>query len=228
MAFPSVVAGGKHSCTIHYSRIDRAVADGDLLLVDAGCEYFGYVSDVTRVWAPSGKFSEPQRVIYNLVLTAQQECIEMCRPGVTLRQIHNHSVDVLLGGLRRLRVVPDGSHTGRDWAGPLGRLVSFHEEKFMHQVYPTVVGHWLGMDTHDCKSVSLNTPLEAGVVLTIEPGLYLPARVVGPSKFAGIGVRIEDDVLITETGHEVLTASVPKEIDHLEAFVRQANARSRW
>lgn len=174
------------AATIHYSRNDRVVDGGDLLLVDAGCEVHGYASDITRVWPPSGTFSPPQRALYSCVLQALHACLHLCRPGNTLLQIHQKSVEVLTEGLTSL-----GLPRGGDVRPLLPRL------------YPTSVGHWLGMDVHDCSCVSYNRPLEAGVVLTVEPGLYIPQTEGNMGEYAGMGVRIEEDVLITTEGHEV-------------------------
>lgn len=207
MSFPSVVASGANACTIHYSRNDRQVTEGDLILLDAGCEYYGYASDVTRVWPPFGKFSNAQRDVYQEVLGVLKECISMCQPGVTLRHIHQQSVALLSKSILRLGLTDDD----------LNRITQYKYREF----YPTSVGHWLGMDTHDCANVSLSEPLKPGVVLTLEPGLYIQASKGSSQRYSGIGVRIEDDILITEDGHEVLTASVPKEVDEIEALMKR-------
>ena len=172
--------------TIHYSRNDDVVAAGDMVLVDAGCEVHGYASDITRVWPPSGTFSPPQRALYSVVLQALHACLHLCRPGNTLLQIHQESVRVLGEGLGSLSL-PGGVNPCH----------------LLPRLYPTSVGHWLGMDVHDCSSVSYSRPLEAGVVLTVEPGLYIPETEGSMGSYAGMGVRIEEDVLITDEGHEV-------------------------
>ena len=174
------------AATIHYSRNDGTVGAGDMLLVDAGCEVHGYASDITRVWPPSGTFSPSQRALYSIVLRALHACLHLCRPGSTLNQIHQESLRVLEEGLSSL---------GLPWGVDLRRLLP--------RLYPTSVGHWLGMDVHDCSTVSHSRPLEPGVVLTVEPGLYIPVTEGGMGEYAGMGVRIEEDVLITDEGHEV-------------------------
>ncbi|CAI5950659.1 unnamed protein product, partial [Closterium sp. NIES-65] len=187
-AYPPVVAGGSSGCIVHYLRNDRPVQPGEPLLVDAGCEYFGYASDITRVWPPYGKFSPAQRAVYEAVREAMVECIAMCRPGATLRDIHQHSVISLSSALVQLGVCQGSAQQVARGA--------------FRQFYPTSVGHWLGLDTHDCASVSSFQPLKPGVVLTIEPGLYLPDIDQVPKHLRGIGVRIEDDILITADGYE--------------------------
>ncbi|CAI6000615.1 unnamed protein product [Closterium sp. NIES-65] len=197
-AYPPVVAGGSSGCIVHYLRNDRPVQPGEPLLVDAGCEYFGYASDITRVWPPYGKFSPAQRAVYEAVREAMVECIAMCRPGATLRDIHQHSVISLSSALVQLGVCQGSAQQVARGA--------------FRQFYPTSVGHWLGLDTHDCASVSSFQPLKPGVVLTIEPGLYLPDIDQVPKHFSNLpalipvsrlhfpilrvkGVRIEDDIL---------------------------------
>ncbi|CAI5976106.1 unnamed protein product [Closterium sp. NIES-64] len=207
-AYPPVVAGGSSGCIVHYLRNDRPVQPGEPLLVDAGCEYFGYASDITRVWPPYGKFSPAQRAVYEAVREAMVECIAMCRPGATLRDIHQHSVISLSSALVQLGVCQGSAQQVARGA--------------FRQFYPTSVGHWLGLDTHDCASVSSFQPLKPGVVLTIEPGLYLPDIDQVPKHLRGIGVRIEDDILITADGYENLTAAVPADVDALEAMMAEA------
>ncbi|CAI7827405.1 unnamed protein product, partial [Closterium sp. NIES-54] len=187
-AYPPVVAGGSSGCIVHYLRNDKPVQPGEALLVDAGCEYFGYASDITRVWPPFGRFSSAQRAVYEAVREAMVECIAMCRPGATLRDIHQHSVISLSSALVQLGVCQGSAQQVARGA--------------FRQFYPTSVGHWLGLDTHDCASVSSFQPLKPGVVLTIEPGLYLPDIDQVPKHLRGIGVRIEDDILITADGYE--------------------------
>ncbi|GJP36654.1 hypothetical protein CLOM_g21139 [Closterium sp. NIES-68] len=207
-AYPPVVAGGASACVVHYLRNDKPVQPGEALLVDAGCEYFGYASDITRVWPPFGRFSPAQRAVYEAVRQAMVECIAMCKPGATLRDIHQHSVIALSSALVQLGVC-----TGSAQQAARGAF---------RQFYPTSVGHWLGLDTHDSASVSALQPLKPGVVLTIEPGLYLPDIEQVPKHLRGIGVRIEDDILITADGNENLTAAVPADVDALEALMAEA------
>lgn len=196
MAYPPVVASGSDATTIHYSRNDKQLVPGDLLLVDAGCEYYGYCSDVTRTWPVGGRFEGANRDVYEAVLETHAALLRACVPGNTLRQLHHMSVDMLRDALRSL--------------GLEGDYKTF---------YPHSVGHWLGMDTHDAPSVSHDLPLEDGVTLTIEPGLYIPDD-PRYGHYRGIGVRIEDDVLIRNGGGcEVLSASAPCGPDEIERLL---------
>ncbi|CAM6089423.1 unnamed protein product [Calypogeia fissa] len=205
MSFPPVVGGGANASVIHYSRNDSRIRQGDMVLMDAGCELYGYVSDMTRCWPPSGTFSDAQREVYEVVLEAMKECLKMCRPHVTLREIHVQSGLILSRGLLKLGLAENGNSLGRTY-------LSFN---------PSAVGHYLGMDVHDCGAVSLDVPLQPGVIITIEPALYIPVKPTVPERYQGIGVRIEDEVLITPMGHEILTASAPKEVDEVESWLAQ-------
>ncbi|KAH6555699.1 hypothetical protein KP509_1Z235100 [Ceratopteris richardii] len=152
--FPPVVAGGANATVIHYSRNDQPIGEGEMVLMDAGCEYFGYVSDVTRTWSPSGKISNAQRDIYEAVLTTFENCLKLYRPGATLLEIHSVATDKLRKAAKELGIIQ--------------KLEDYPK------INPTCIGHYLGMDVHDCKAISENRPLVPGVVLTIEPGLYIP------------------------------------------------------
>ncbi|GAB4823335.1 hypothetical protein N2152v2_010381 [Parachlorella kessleri] len=208
MAYPPVVAGGADACTIHYSRNDKHVPGTDLLLLDGGCEFHGYCSDVTRTWPVGGRYSDAQRAVYDVVLDCHRRCLEVVQPGATLRQLHQLSVRLLCQGLRDLQVVASKS------VDALAQTGSYR------LFYPHSVGHWLGMDTHDTSSISHDRPLEPGVVLTIEPGLYIPDDEAYGS-LRGVGVRIEDDVAVTgkDAGHEVLSREVPVDPKQVEALV---------
>mmetsp|Transcript_18865 Transcript_18865/g.64245 ORF Transcript_18865/g.64245 Transcript_18865/m.64245 type:complete len:496 (-) Transcript_18865:801-2288(-) len=205
LAYPSVVAGGPRANYIHYSRMDASLRGDELLLVDAGCEVEGYVCDITRTWPVGGTYSGPQREVYEVVLEAHRECMAACRGGSSLRALHALSVDVLCRGL--------------------GRLMGRSKESLMaggayRAYYPHSVGHWLGMDTHDCATVGHDAPLVGGVVLTLEPGLYLPVDDPAvPQKYRGIGVRVEDDVLVGDDGApEVLSHHTPVCPDEAETW----------
>jgi Xaa-Pro aminopeptidase len=208
LAYPTVVASGANTCVLHYGRNDSIADAGGLVLLDGGCERWGYASDVTRTWPASGRFSSVQRDVYEVVLQAHHECVAACKVGATLRGIHDLSVTILTEGLRSLGVLPAGVGGGGS----------------VHHVYPHSVGHWLGLDTHDCKTVTNTWPLDAGVVLTIEPGLYLQSGrgFNVPPGLDGIGVRIEDDVLVTVDGPRVLSSSVPVAIGEVEDLVGTA------
>ncbi|KAL9269430.1 Intermediate cleaving peptidase 55, mitochondrial-like protein [Drosera capensis] len=203
MAFNPVVGGGANASVIHYSRNDQKVKDGDLVLMDIGCELHGYVSDLTRTWPPSGRFSSAHVELYNLILETSKECLKLCRPGISIREIHNHSVEMLHTGLKQIGILK-------------GDRSSYQK---YHQLNPTNIGHYLGMDVHDCSSISNDRPLKPGVIITIEPGIYIPTVFNCPERYHGVGIRIEDDVLITDSGYEVLTGSMPKEINHIESLL---------
>ncbi|TKY52322.1 Xaa-Pro aminopeptidase 3 [Spatholobus suberectus] len=183
MGFNPVV-GGSNGSIIHYSRNDQRIKHGDLVLMDVGCELHGYVSDLTRTWPPCGSFSSAQEELYELILETNKHCVELCKPGASIRQIHNHSVEMLQKGLKELGILRDVGSSS------------------YHKLNPTSIGHYLGMDIHDCSMVSFDCPLKPGVVITIEPGVYIPSSFNGPERYRGIGIRIEDEVLITETGYE--------------------------
>jgi len=206
MAYPPVVAGGANACTIHYSRNDRQVQNDEMILLDGGCELYGYCSDVTRTWPVGGTFTGAQAAVYNAVLDTHQRLLELVRPGATLRELHHTSIKLLSEKLADLGVL---NGTTADY---------LMNSQSYRTFYPHSVGHWLGMDTHDAATMSHDRPLEEGVVLTIEPGLYIPDREEF-GDLAGIGVRLEDDVAVTVAGAEVLSAAVPLEPKEVEALV---------
>lgn len=203
MAFNPVVGGGANASVIHYSRNDQKIKDGDLVLMDVGCELHGYVSDLTRTWPPCGSFSPAQEELYELILETNKECVKLCRSGTTIRQIHRHSVLMLCKGLKEIGVLKDDRSTSRIY----------------DELNPTSIGHYLGMDVHDSSKISVDRSLKPGVVITIEPGIYIPSSFDSANRYRGTGIRIEDEVLITETGYEVLTGSMPKEIQHLKSLL---------
>lgn len=201
MAFNPVVGGGPNGSVVHYARNDQKIKDGDLVLMDIGCELHGYVSDLTRTWPPCGSFSSPQEELYELILQTNKECLKLCKPGASIRQIHNYSVTMLRKGLKEIGILKSEASNS------------------YHQLNPTSIGHYLGMDVHDCSTISYDRPLKPGVVITIEPGIYIPSSFDAPERYQGIGIRIEDEVLITDSGYEVLTASVPKEVKQIESLL---------
>jgi Xaa-Pro aminopeptidase len=206
-AYPPIVGSGPNATILHYRKNDRRMLAGDLLLVDAGSEYDYYASDVTRTFPVSGTFTAPQRAAYELVLEAELQAIAAVRPGVTLDDVHRVAATVLAQGLIDLGLIE----------GPLEQALEAERHKpwFMHRT-----SHWLGMDVHDVGSYYVERkprPLAPGMVLTVEPGLYFTAgdeRV--REEFRGIGIRIEDDVLVTESGARVLSEAIPKHIDAVE------------
>ena len=198
-----MVASGPDATTVHYLRNYKVLADWDLVLMDAGCEWHGYASDVTRTWPVNGKFSKEQREIYEVVRKAHAACLAQVRPGATLRQLQATSVRVVTEGLHSLGLVGGGAVAA---AGAYRRF------------YPHSLGHWLGMDTHDVPVVSPDQPMLPGVVLTVEPGLYVP-NAAAYGKYAGLGVRLEDDVLVTEGGAEVLSEGLPLRPEDVEGLL---------
>ncbi len=214
-AYTTIVGGGANATVLHYIENNSTLRDGDLLLIDAGAEYEGYASDITRTFPVNGRFSEAQRDIYNLVLKAQEECIRLVRPGVTMDDLNKRSVEILTEGMLGLGLLK----------GDAAKLIE--EEKYK-QFYMHRVGHYLGMDVHDVgryhTDAQESRPLEPGICLTIEPGIYVAEYVAeatadAPDKYRGIGVRIEDDVLVTHEGCEVLTSSAPKETEEIEQLM---------
>jgi Xaa-Pro aminopeptidase len=213
VAYPSIVAGGKNACVLHYTENSDKLKSGDLLLIDAGAECDHYAADITRTFPVSGHFSEPQKQLYQLVLDAQYAAIAQIKPGLPWHLAHEASVETLTKGLVSLGLL----------SGKVSKLIK--EEKYK-QFYMHRIGHWLGMDVHDVGDYKLDQEwrlLEPGMVLTIEPGLYIPADCTAvEEKWRGIGIRIEDDVLVTAKGHEILTGAVPKTIAEIEALMQAA------
>ena len=215
VAYPSIVAGGKNACTLHYTENSDKLRNGDLLLIDAGAECDHYAADITRTFPVSGKFSEPQALLYQLVLDAQFAAIEQIKPNVPWNAAHDASVEVLTKGLVKLGLLK----------GSVSKLIK--NEKYK-QFYMHRIGHWLGMDVHDVGDYKVNQEwrlLQAGMVLTVEPGLYIPENCKSvDKKWRGIGIRIEDDVLVTKNGHEILTHEVPKTIAEIEMLMAEAQS----
>ncbi len=217
-SYTSIVGSGANATTLHYITNQDTLRDGDLLLVDAGAEYLGYASDITRTFPINRKFTEAQRDIYDLVLQTQMSCIDMVRPGVRLEDLKTHSVEMLTEGMVKLGLLK----------GDPAKLI---EEKKYMQFYMHNLGHFLGIDVHDAGRYYFNgesRPAEPGMVMTIEPGLYISPDTKNipegfnqdvPAKYLGIGVRIEDDVLVTEKGARVLTDKVPKDVGEIEALM---------
>lgn len=210
-AYPPIVAGGANACVLHYVDNDRVLNDGDLLLIDAGCELDGYASDITRTFPVNGRFSGPQADIYNLVLAAQAAAIAAIKPGASFLDPHHAAVRVLAQGMIDLKLL----------AGSVDAVIESEAYKrfYMHRT-----GHWLGLDVHDAGEYRAGEEwrkLEAGMTLTVEPGCYIrPAEDVPPA-FHNIGVRIEDDALVTIDGCEILTDETPKAIGDIEALMRR-------
>jgi Xaa-Pro aminopeptidase len=211
VAYPSIVAGGPNACVLHYRDNNRQLQDGELLLIDAGCEYQGYASDITRTYPVNGRFTGPQKAVYELVLAAQQACLDAVRPGADFHAYHEVAERVLAQGYIDLGLCR-------------GTLDEVHETGAYKQFYMHRAGHWLGMDVHDAGLYQVNgasRKLLPGMVLTVEPGTYIRPADNVPDEFWDIGVRIEDDVLVTATGIENLTLAAPKSVADVEAACRR-------
>lgn len=212
-AYPSIVAGGENACILHYTENDAALNDGDLLLIDAGGEFEYYASDITRTFPVGGRFTAAQRTLYEIVLEAQYAAIEEVKPGNHWNQPHEAALKVLTRGLVKHGLLK-------------GQPASLVRKEAYRRFYMHRTGHWLGMDVHDVGDYKVGDEwrvLEPGMVMTIEPGLYVPAGSRGVAKkWWSTGIRIEDDVLVTAAGHEVLSDGVPKEPDAIEALVGSA------
>jgi len=209
-AYTPIVAGGANSCVLHYVRNDAQLQDGDLLLIDAGCEVEGYASDITRTFPVNGRFSGPQRDIYELVLAAQAAAIAQVKPGNEWEDPHRVAVKVLAQGMIDFGLCK----------GTVDAVIESGEYRrfFMHRT-----GHWLGMDVHDAGDYKRDgawLKLEPGMVLTVEPGCYVRPSEGVPERFWNIGVRIEDDALVTTDGCEILTVNAPKQVADVETVMR--------
>ncbi len=213
-AYPSIVGGGANGCILHYTENDAVLNDGDLLLIDAGAEYDCYASDITRTFPVNGRYSGEQRALYELVLEAQLASIDAVGAGSSWNHPHQVSVALLTRGLVDLGLL----------RGDPDALV---EDQAYQQFYMHRTGHWLGMDVHDVGEYKVSgqwRTLSAGMVLTVEPGLYVAAGCKGvDERWWNIGIRIEDDVLVTSQGHQVLTEGVPKRIDAVEALMAETD-----
>ncbi len=212
-AYPSIVGSGANGCILHYTDNQDQIQDGDLLLIDAGAEYQGYASDITRTFPVSGKFSGAQRQIYELVLAAQLAAIEQVKPGNHWNDPHDAAVKVLTEGMVSLGILKgDPKELMKD---------QDYTKYYMHRT-----GHWIGMDVHDVGDYKVDGEwrmLEPGMVMTIEPGLYLPAGMKGlPKKWWNIGIRIEDDVLVTKESYDILSKDAPKSAEEIEELMTNA------
>lgn len=213
-AFATIAGSGPNACVLHYGRNGRRIGENDLLLLDAGAEYRMYAGDVSRTVPASGRFSVEQRAVYEVVAEAQRAGVAAVRPGATVDGVHRACAGILVEGLVELGILS-------------GDPEALLEEKAHEPFFPHRTSHWLGLDVHDVGDYAREgepRPLEAGMVLTVEPGLYFPVGAEsdrpGGGAWAGIGVRIEDDVLVTPEGHENLTGSLPVAAEAVEAIVR--------
>jgi Xaa-Pro aminopeptidase len=208
-AYPSIVAGGQNACVMHYVDNVAPLRDGDLLLIDAGCEMECYASDITRTFPVNGEFSKPQRELYELVLEAQLAAVAAVKPGNHWNSPHEAAVRVITEGLVALGLLK-------------GKPAKLIEKEAYRKFYMHRTGHWLGMDVHDVGDYKIGGEwrvLEPGMVMTVEPGLYVPDVRSVPKPYRNIGIRIEDNVLVTRTGHEVMTAAAAKSVSDVESRV---------
>ncbi|MEW7312206.1 Xaa-Pro aminopeptidase [Buttiauxella gaviniae] len=212
--FPSyntIVGSGENGCILHYTENESQMRDGDLVLIDAGCEYKGYAGDITRTFPVSGKFTAPQRAIYDIVLESLETALKLYRPGTSMQAVTGEVVRIMVTGLVKLGILN----------GEVDKLIAenAHRPFFMHGL-----SHWLGLDVHDVGVYGQDRSrlLEPGMVITVEPGLYISPDADVPAEYRGIGIRIEDDILITADGNENLTASVVKSADDIEALMAAA------
>lgn len=212
VGFNTIVAAGNNACVLHYTENTALIQNGDLVLVDAGAEFGSYAGDITTTFPANGRFSEPQAALYSLCLKAQQAVVDKIQPGILYDELHKTAAHIITEGLLQLRILE----------GSLDDALADEAYKrfFMHGT-----GHWLGMDVHDVGDYKIHgewRPLEPGMVLTVEPGIYIAADAEGvEEQYRGIGIRIEDDVLVTADGHEVLTLGLPRTVAEIEAWMAQ-------
>jgi len=209
-AYTSIVGAGANSCILHYNANNQVIRNGDLVLIDAGCEYEYYASDITRTFPANGKFTGEQRAIYELVLEAQMAAIKMIKPGLPWNKMHETAIKVLTAGLVDLGLMR-------------GKVSDLIEKQAFLPFYMHRTGHWLGLDVHDAGRYAIDNKwrkLEAGMVLTVEPGIYISPDIknVAP-RWHHIGVRIEDDILVTPNGYEVLSDKAPKTVSDIETLM---------
>lgn len=208
--FPTIVASGENGCILHYIENEDRIDDGDLVLIDAGCEYGMFNGDISRTFPASGEFTPPQRAVYDLVLEAQMNSINKCSTENTMNDVHEHALKILIEGMIELKLLK----------GSLDEIVEnqTYKKYYMHRT-----GHFLGVDVHDVGNPKIKTQwrkFEPGMVTTVEPGLYIPVDAEdAPEEFRGIGVRIEDDILITPDGPENLSDQCPKKAEDIESII---------
>ncbi|MEX3174114.1 Xaa-Pro aminopeptidase [Serratia quinivorans] len=211
-SYNTIVGGGDNACILHYTENESELRDGDLVLIDAGCEFKGYAGDITRTFPVNGKFSRPQRAVYDIVLASLTRALEMFKPGISIRVVNDEVVRIMITGMVELGILK----------GEVEQLIAeqAHRPFYMHGL-----GHWLGLDVHDVGHYGTpdrDRTLEPGMVLTVEPGLYIAPDADVPEEYRGMGIRIEDDILITAAGIENLTAGVVKDADAIEALMAAA------
>ena len=215
VAYNSIIGGGDNATILHYVENNMPLKDGDLILIDAGAEYEGYASDITRTFPINGKYSKAQREVYDVVLDVQNQCIEYTKTGNTVKARQEFSIELLTEGMKKLGLLK-------------GKTKDLIKNRSYMKYYMHGVGHYLGLDVHDAgryfvdQTAKHSRPFAPGMVLTVEPGLYIPPDdKSAPAKYRGIGIRIEDDVLVTKEGNLNLTAKVPKDPDEIEALMQK-------
>ncbi len=215
VAYNSIIGGGDNATILHYVENNMPLKDGDLILIDAGAEYEGYASDITRTFPVNGKYSKAQREMYDVVHDVQEQCIEATKTGNTVKGRQELSIELLTEGMKKIGLLK-------------GKTKDLIKKKTYMKYYMHGVGHYLGLDVHDAgryfldQTAKHSRPFAPGMVLTVEPGIYVPPDdKTAPAKFRGIGVRIEDDVLVTEDGNFNLTGNVPKDPDEIEAIMQK-------
>ncbi len=215
VAYNSIIGGGDNATILHYVENNMPLKDGDLILIDAGAEYQGYASDITRTFPVNGRYTKAQREVYDVVLDVQEQCIEYTKTGNTVKGRQEFSIELLTEGMKKLGLLK-------------GKTKELIKKKSYMKYYMHGVGHYLGLDVHDAgryftdQGAKNSKPFAPGMVLTVEPGLYIPPEdKSAPSKYRGIGIRIEDDVLVTKDGNRNLTAKVPKDPDEIESVMQK-------
>ena len=219
VAYNSIVGGGENACILHYVENNCDLKDGDLILIDAGANYKGYSSDITRTFPVNGRFTKAQREVYDVVLDVQLKCIEATKTGTTIKERQELSIELLTEGMKKLGLLK-------------GKTKDLIKNKKYEKYYMHGVGHYLGLDVHDAgryftdQTAKNSRPFAPGMVLTVEPGLYIPPDDKNaPAKYRGIGIRIEDDVLVTEDGNVNLTRKVPKEAEEIEELMAKSGRK---
>jgi len=215
VSYNSIIGGGANATILHYVENNMPLKDGDLLLIDAGAHYKGYASDITRTFPVNGRFTKPQRDIYDIVLDVEIKCLEATRKGTTIKERQKLSIELLTEGMKQIGLLK-------------GKTKDLIKKKAYEKYYMHGVGHYLGLDVHDAgryftdHKAKESRPFAPGMVLTVEPGIYVPVDAKdAPAKYRGIGVRIEDDVLVTEDGNVNLTAKVPKQAEEIEELMNK-------
>ncbi|MGJ3353223.1 Xaa-Pro aminopeptidase [Providencia sp. Je.9.19] len=210
-SYNSIVGSGENACILHYTENESQMKDGELVLIDAGAEFEGYAGDITRTFPVNGKFSPAQREIYDIVLKSLNTALELYRPGTSIHEVTRQILRIKVEGLVALGILQ----------GDIDQLI---EDKAYHPFFMHGLSHWLGLDVHDVGAYGIERDriLEVGMVLTIEPGLYIAPDADVPQQYRGIGIRIEDDIVITENGNENLTALVVKDADEIESLMAEA------